>query len=381
VLKPFDSGYAEFHPKYNYLFNSYYDSVGPRHQRPKRGLLSRPALEDIHAYRRHVENATEALIGGADEAAWVEIRPFMEVANNHEQQHQELMLSDIKHVFSCNPLLPAYKVKKPAAVCVAVDDEVKAAQTSWIEFPEGLIDIGYDFDASLDFAYDNEGPRHKVWQDGFRIASHPVSNAEYLEFIVDGGYRRPEFWLSDGWAACQSNGWQGPMYWQRDGEVEHDAASWRVMTLSGLRALNLAEPVCDVSCFEADAFAKWAGKRLPREAEWERLAEGCRITGNFADCGMYHPVSANVCSAQVDEAVQVYGDVWEWTRSAYAPYPGYRAAAGAMGEYNGKFMSGQMVLRGGSAVTPGGHIRPTYRNFFYPDDRWQFSGIRLAEDA
>ncbi|NQV84019.1 MAG: ergothioneine biosynthesis protein EgtB [Rhodospirillales bacterium] len=379
VLKPFNPGYEEFHPKYNFLFNSYYESVGPRHQRPKRGLLSRPPLEDVHAYRQHVENATEALFSGIDEAAWGEIRPFMELANNHEQQHQELMLTDIKHVFSCNPLHPPYKPQKPAAVGVG-PDAGGSAQASWIEFPEGLVEIGHDFDASPGFAYDNEGPRHKVWLNGFRIASRPVSNAEYLKFIIEGGYRRPEFWLSDGWAACQSNGWHAPLYWQQGGDHQEDAASWRVMTLRGLRRLDLGAPVCHVSLFEADAFAKWAGRRLPLEVEWERMASVCPVTGNFADSGNFHPHRADEGTEPAGYATQVFGDVWEWTSSAYAPYPGYRAAAGAMGEYNGKFMSGQMVLRGGSAVTPEGHVRPTYRNFFYPPDRWQFSGIRLAED-
>ena len=380
VLKPFDPSYGEFHPDYNFLFNSYYESVGPRHQRPRRGLLSRPALEDVQAYRRHVENAAEALIGGASDQAWGEIRPFVELANNHEQQHQELMLTDIKHVFSCNPMRPAYRPQKSDALGAGADKPATGnGRGSWIEFPEGLVETGHEFSASPNFAYDNEGPRHKVWLNGFRLASRPVTNAQYLEFIADEGYRRPEFWLSDGWAACQTNAWQAPFYWQRDGDREGDGACWQLMTLSGMRGLDPAEPVCHVSFFEADAYAKWAGKRLPLEAEWERMAGECPVEGNFADSGHFHPVPAN--GGTEHPAVQVFGDVWEWTRSAYVPYPGYRAAPGAVGEYNGKFMSSQMVLRGGSAATPEGHVRATYRNFFYPPDRWQFSGIRLAEDT
>lgn len=377
VLKPFDRTYEEFHPDYNFLFNSYYESVGPRHQKPKRGLLSRPPLEDVHAYRRHVEAAVETLINDAGEKAWGEILPFVDLANNHEQQHQELMLTDIKHVFSCNPLKPAYRPKKPAAIGTGPDaDGAGHGQASWIEFPEGLVEAGHDFSASPNFAYDNEGPRHKVWLGGYRIANRPVSNGEYLEFITEDGYRRPEFWLSDGWAAVQERAWAAPLYWQRD-----DDGAWRQMTLSGVRALDPAEPVCHLSHFEADAYARWAGKRLPLEAEWERMAAKYPVEGNFAGSGHFHPIPADGGTDHAARAMQVFGDVWEWTRTAYAPYPGYRAAAGALGEYNGKFMSGQMVLRGGSAATPEGHVRATYRNFFYPPDRWQFSGIRLAEDA
>lgn len=360
ILKPFEEGYGEFHPDYNYLFNSYYEAVGPRHERPKRGLLSRPPLEDIHAYRRHVEDAMDRLMVGANEKTWNKITPLIELGHNHEQQHQELMLTDIKHVFSCNPMAPAYQAFKPHDI-----ENVTALE--WIEFPEGLVETGFD---GPGFAFDNEGPRHKVWMNGFRIASRPVTNAEFLEFIDDGGYRRPDWWLSEGWAAVQENGWEAPLYWQRGDE-------WRIMTLAGVRALDPAEPVCHVSYFEADAFANWAGKRLPGEAEWELFATAYPIEGNFADSGHFHPIPGRAEEGRG----QVYGDVWEWTRSAYGAYPGFKAAAGAVGEYNGKFMSGQMVLRGGSAATPEGHIRASYRNFFYPPDRWQFSGLRLAEDA
>lgn len=362
ILQPFDADYQAFHPDFNYLFNSYYEAVGPRHARPERGLLSRPSLEDVQAYRRHTDDALERLITAADGAAWARIAPLMELGLHHEQQHQELLLTDIKHVFSCNPLRPAYEAFKPHGIA-------KAEALTWLDFSEGLRETGDEGDG---FAFDNEGPRHKVWLDAFRIASRPVTNAEFLEFIDAGGYRQPEWWLSDGWAACRAEDWEAPLYWERaDG-------GWRVLTLAGMRALDAAEPVCHVSCFEADAFARWAGKRLPTEAEWETMAAAMPTAGNFADSGHFHPVPAGPAA---QGATQVFGDVWEWTGSAYSPYPGYRPSAGAIGEYNGKFMSGQMVLRGGSAATPAGHVRATYRNFFYPPDRWQFSGLRLAEDA
>ncbi len=362
ILGPFNSGYEVFHPRYNYLFNSYYEAVGLRHERPKRGLLSRPALDDIHTYRRHVDDAMEGLIAGATDSVWAEMAPLLDLGLNHEQQHQELMLTDIKHVFSCNPLRPAYWPLKPYRMTAA-------GGLDWNGFPEGLVELGHRGPV---FAFDNEGPRHKVWLNGFRIASRPVTNGEYLEFIDDSGYRKPELWLSDGWKACQAFGWEAPLYWEKaDGE-------WRLMSLSGLRAVDADEPVCHVSFFEADAFAKWAGKRLPLEGEWETMALQCPIEGNFASSGHFHPAPGKNAPGR---AIQVFGDVWEWTQSPYTPYPGYRAPDGDIGEYNGKFMSGQMVLRGGSAVTPEGHVRPTYRNFFTPPDRWQFSGLRLAEDA
>ena len=366
ILKPFGGGYGEFHPDYDYLFNSYYQAVGPRHERPKRGLLSRPPLEDIHAYRRHVGEAMERLIAGAGDDAWNWITPLIELGLNHEQQHQELMLTDIKHVFSCNPLAPAYRTLKPPGTDHRIED---SEPVEWIEFPEGLVETGFD---GPGFAFDNEGPRHKVWLNGFRIASRPVTNGEFLEFIDDGGYRRPQGWLSEGWAAVQADGWEAPLYWRRT------EGGWRIITMAGVRALDPAEPVCHVSFFEADAYANWAGKRLPTEAEWELLAADCPVEGNFAASGHLHPIPGR---AGEGRAAQVFGDVWEWTRSAYSPYPGYKAADAAIGEYNGKFMSGQMVLKGGSAATPEGHMRASYRNFFYPPDRWQFSGLRLAEDA
>ncbi|MEK9752491.1 MAG: ergothioneine biosynthesis protein EgtB, partial [Rhodospirillaceae bacterium] len=358
VLVPQAPGYEVFHPRYNYLFNSYYEQVGPRHARPKRGLLTRPPLADIHAYRAHVDEALVDFLGTGPDAG---VRALIELGLHHEQQHQELMVTDIKLVLGCNPLFPAYKPPHPREAKSVFDLE-------WIDFPGGLAEIGWDGEA---FAFDCEGPRHRVWLEPYRLASRPTTNAEYMEFIADGGYSRAEYWLSDGWAACLAQGWQAPLHWHQD-----DAGDWRIFTLAGLRPIERAAPVCHVSYFEADAFARWAGKRLPTEAEWERAAAGCALTGHFAGRGVYHPLPAGE-----NGLTQMFGDVWEWTKSPYVAYPGFSPAAGAVGEYNGKFMSGQMVLRGGSCATPEDHVRATYRNFFYMPDRWQFTGIRLAEDA
>ena len=362
ILTQYDPAYRVFDPAFAYLFNSYYEAAGPRHPRPQRGLLSRPTVDRVAAYRDHVTAAMLRLIETADAAAWRDIAPLVELGLHHEQQHQELLLMDIKHVFSVNPLLPAYQPPRR-------DEPPIPSRRGWIDFAGGLVEIGH---AGGGFAFDNEGPRHKVWLEPFRLATHPVSCGEFLEFIADGGYRRAEWWLSDGWAAANELGWQGPLYWRSvDGE-------WRVFTLSGDRRVEPAEPVCHVSFYEADAFARWAGARLPTEAEWEIAAADVPLAGNLVGSGRYHP--------RQDEGVastlrQMIGDVWEWTASPYIPYPRFRPAAGAIGEYNGKFMSNQMVLRGGAAVTPAGHLRLTYRNFFPPASRWAFGGIRLAEDA
>ncbi len=332
VLRPRAAGYRVFDPAYDYLFNSYYEAVGPRHPRPLRGMVSRPGVAEIMAYRRHVSDAMAELL----ERGAGDVQALVELGLHHEQQHQELILMDAKHMLSLNPLRPAYR---PASHAVVAD----AAPPSWIGFDGGLVEIGHD---GRGFAFDNEGPRHRVWLEPFALASRPANGAEYLAFIEDGGYRRPEFWLSAGWDCVNQHGWGAPLYWEKkDGH-------WYVFTLSGLRALQPSEPVCHVSAYEAAAFAKWAGKRLPREAEWE--------TGSAA--------------------MQGTGEVWEWTASPYIAYPGYREPAGAIGEYNGKFMANQVVLRGGCAATPADHIRRTYRNFFPPDARWMFGGIRLAED-
>ena len=365
ILSPFDPAYRVFDPDFAYLFNSYYEAVGPRHPRPHRGLLSRPTVDAVGAYRDHVTTAMLRLIEAAGEAVWPEIGPLIELGLNHEQQHQELILMDIKHVFSVNPLLPAYQAPRPHALPAA------AAALAWAEFTGGLEEIGH---TGSGFAFDNEGPRHKIWLEPFRLACRPVACGDYLEFITDGGYRRPEFWLSDGWATVQQLGWQAPLYWQcENGE-------WRIFTLSGERRLQAAEPVCHVSFYEADAFARWAGKRLPTEAEWEVAARTVPLIGNLADSGHFHPCPDTVTAACEPALRQMIGDVWEWTASPYVSYPRFRPVSGAIGEYNGKFMSNQMVLRGGAAVTPAGHIRSTYRNFFPPSARWAFSGLRLAED-
>jgi ergothioneine biosynthesis protein EgtB len=364
VLGPLDPGYRIFDPAFAYLFNSYYEAVGPRHPRPERGLLSRPTVDAIGAYRDHVTAAVVRLADQAGASVWREAMPLIELGLNHEQQHQELMLMDIKHVFSVNPLLPAYQAPRPRPVTL------RDTAPSWIEFAGGLCEIGHD---GSGFAFDNEGPRHKVWLEPYRLASHPVTCGEYLDFISDGGYRRSELWLSDGWACVQTQGWQAPLYWRvADGE-------WRIFTLAGERRIEPAEPVCHISFYEADAFARWAGKRLPTEAEWETAAAGVTLTGNQADSLHYHPCP-DAAAAGAPQLRQMIGDVWEWTASPYVAYPRFRPVAGAIGEYNGKFMSNQMVLRGGAAVTPADHMRITYRNFFAPASRWAFSGLRLAED-
>jgi ergothioneine biosynthesis protein EgtB len=360
LLEPFLPGYRSFHPRYGYLFNSYYETVGPFFPRLQRGLLTRPTAEEIYRYRDHVDACMKQLIAGAPAVRWDEIAARATLGLHHEQQHQELLLTDIKHIFAVNPLRPAYRerhVEHPAAA--------GAMPFTWQERPAGVYEIGYE---GARFAFDNEGPRHRVYLNAFRIAGRPVTNAEYLEFMEDGGYRNPALWLSQGWQTVREHGWQAPLYW------ESDEGGWSTMTLAGMRPVAAGEPVCHVSYFEADAYARWAGKRLPSEAEWEIVAGDEAVNGNFSDSGRLHPAPAPATAA----SAQFFGDVWEWTQSAYSPYPGYRPAAGSLGEYNGKFMCGQYVLRGGSCATPAGHLRPTYRNFFYPADRWQFSGIRLT---
>jgi ergothioneine biosynthesis protein EgtB len=357
VLRPHATGYSPFNPAYEYLFNSYYEAVGPRHPRPQRGLLSRPGVDEIMAYRRHVTSATTALLEAqTGEAPW---DAMVELGIHHEQQHQELLLMDIKHALSINPTGPAYL--PPVTGHVA-----KFAPMEWIGFEGGLVDIGHGGEG---FAFDNEGPRHRKWLEPFAIASRLVTSGEYLAFIEDGGYRRPEFWLSAGWERVNALDWQAPLYWQEGND------GWQVFTLFGNRALRSEEPICHVSFYEAAAFAKWAGKRLPREAEWEVAAIKSPQRGNTAETGLFHPAPASQPGL-----AQMIGDVWEWTASPYVAYPGYREPSGAIGEYNGKFMANQMVLRGGCAVTPPDHVRTTYRNFFPPDARWMFGGIRLAED-
>ena len=359
VLKPFSPGYHPFHASYEYLFNSYYEQIGSFHPRPERGLLSRPTVEEVYQYRYYVDQAMQALLNSTQLSSDAEIGRRTMIGLQHEQQHQELMLTDIKHIFAYNPLKPMYK-------SLPLLKSMVPAALQWHEQPEGIYRIG---DNGEDyFTYDNESPQHKVYIAPFRIASRLVINAEYLEFIAAGGYQQPQHWLSDGWKTVNTEQWQSPLYWSRiEGE-------WYEMTLGGLRPLDLAAPVCHVSLYEAHAYASWRQKRLPTEQEWEIIARDLPVHGNLRESGYLQPIASDQPGM-----IQFFGDVWEWTMSSYSPYPGYHPAAGALGEYNGKFMSSQMVLRGGSCVTPKNHIRASYRNFFYPRDRWQFSGIRLAE--
>ncbi len=362
LLKPHLTGYHSLHPQYDFLFNSYYNTLGERHCRPKRGFLSRPTVEETFAYRAFVDEHMEALLCGADDAQIAALEPLVTIGLHHEQQHQELMVTDIKHVFSENPLSPVY----------IVGSSVPSPPTpplAWVDFPEGLAWVGHE---GSGFAFDNEGPRHREFVSAFALASRLVTCGEYRAFMDDGGYARPEFWLSEGWATVQALGWQAPFYWERQ-----DGA-WHHFTLSGMHPVDDGEPVCHVSLFEADAYARWAGFRLPTEFEWEVASQGLPWAGNFVEGSLFHPQAAppNAPGA----LTQMFGDVWEWTRSQYTPYPGYAPPPGALGEYNGKFMCNQFVLRGGSCATSETHIRDTYRNFFPPDARWQFTGLRLAQD-
>jgi ergothioneine biosynthesis protein EgtB len=361
VLQGITKGYEFFDSDYRFLFNSYYNAVGPMHTRANRGLLSRPTVPQVLEYRQRIDaRMLEQIEAGLSaEAARVLI-----LGLHHEQQHQELLLTDIKHLFSCNPLLPAYR-----------PHEAQSPRTSpplaFRANGGGLVEIGHDGDG---FSFDNEAPRHRVYIEPFELATRPATNAEYLEFVRAGGYENAALWLSDGWATVGREGWTRPIYWTPSLDAE--------FTLDGgLRELNPHAPVCHLSCYEADAFARWAGARLPTEFEWELASGGLPLSGNFVESRHWHPVPAALPGPSVvSPLLQMFGDVWEWTQSAYSPYPGYRTAAGALGEYNGKFMVNQLVLRGGSCATPSSHIRPTYRNFFPPAARWQFSGVRLARD-
>lgn len=356
LLQPFVAGDRVYHPQFSYLFNSYYEAVGERYPRAERGHVSRPGVGEIAAYRSDVDERMAAwLERGVDEAA----APLVVLGLHHEQQHQELLLMDVKHVLSCSPLDPAYR---PSTDVLLPDPP---SPRRWLSHEGGLVDIGH---RGAGFAFDNESPRHGVYLRPFELASKTVTCGEWLEFMADGGYRRPELWLSDGWATVNANRWDSPLYWR---EVEGE---WTVFTLSGRKPVERDEPVCHVSYYEADAFAHWAGSRLPTEAEWEAIAVDQPVAGNFADLERFHPRPV------ARDATQLFGDVWEWTASPYSPYPGFRPAPGAVGEYNGKFMVNQHVLRGGCCVTPAGHTRATYRNFFPPSARWAFSGVRLARD-
>ncbi|HMO87257.1 MAG TPA: ergothioneine biosynthesis protein EgtB [Lacipirellulaceae bacterium] len=356
-------GYRAFDEHYEVLFNSYYNSVGEQFPRDQRGLLSRPSLADVYEYRRHVDAAVTHMLAATPPAAIPRTADVMQWGLHHEQQHQELILTDVKHLLSLNPLYPTFR-----AAAASPPGELAALQ--WIDVAEGIYEIG---DPGQGFAYDNERPRHRVFLEPFQLASRPVASGEYRQFVEQGGYRRPELWLSEGWAAVQQGAWEHPLYWRRR------EGQWLEFTLGGLRPLDPAAPACHLSYFEADAYARWAGARLPTEAEWEAAAAAAPIEGRFVDAlldeeAALHPRAA--CAA--GPLQQLYGDVWEWTSSSYAPYPGYAPPEGALGEYNGKFMCNQYVLRGGSCATHSTHIRPTYRNFFGAEARWQFTGVRLA---
>jgi len=386
VLAPFAPSYVSPNPRYAFLFNSYYVQAGERHCRAQRGLVTRPTVEEVFAYRAHVDEHVDALIrriaGDLEHPA----HSVIELGLNHEQQHQELLLTDIKHVFWMNPLRPAYTAPGIGNGESGIESAVSIPDSrfpipdfvapDWHSVAEGIYRIGHEGDG---FAFDNEGPAHRVFVDGFRLASRLVTNGEYLQFVNDAGYRRPELWLSAGWAAVQERKWEGPFYWERDGAV------WTEFTLGGTRPLDPREPVCHVSYYEADAFARWAGHRLPTEAEWEIAARGAPIDGTFVESRRFHPAPPQPgppafggYPRSAQPLLQLYGDVWQWTQSPYVAYPGYVPAAGAIGEYNGKWMSDQWVLRGASCATPRSHARVTYRNFFPSDARWQFTGIRLA---
>jgi ergothioneine biosynthesis protein EgtB len=367
VLRPFLTDYKPFRKEFRWLFNSYYNSL--REEIPEKSLrsaFSRPSLDEVLAFRAHIDQEMDRVLAeGIDEEA--ARRTILGL--NHEQQHQELALTDIKHAFFSNPLHPSY-----ISASLAEDKETPVSKLGWHVFNGGLIEIGYALQAAnpLDFCFDNEAPRHKVYLEPFQIANLKVTCREYLEFMSDDAYMRPEFWLSEGWDNVKRTGWQAPLYWRRDGS---DKSGWRVFTLGGWQGLSslLDTPVCHVSFFEADAFARWRGYRLPTEAEWEHVASQTTLRGNLLETGRLHPTAARGAGIE-----QLFGDCWEWTASAYTGYWGYKAPPGALGEYNGKFMSGQMILRGGSCVTPASHMRATYRNFFPPATRWQFTGIRLA---
>jgi ergothioneine biosynthesis protein EgtB len=379
ILKKFSPGYSPEIPQYAFLFNSYYNAAGDMHQRDLRGLISRPTVREAQRYRASVDSHVDNLLSSADEKLLDEIEPLLILGFHHEQQHQELLVTDIKHVFAQNPLYPVFREDR-ARVAAATAPKTggrssatpgsQSSPLQFIDFEETVVAIGHD---GPGFAYDNEGPRHRALVPAFSLATRPVTNGEYMAFIEDNGYSRPEFWLSLGWMTVNDQRWQAPLYW-----TKHDGAWWN-FTLSGFRQVDESEPVTHVSYFEADAYANWLGARLPTEFEWEHAASDYPIEGNFVEDENFHPCELST-SGDDRRLHRMFGDVWEWTRSAYSPYPGYRAAPGALGEYNGKFMCNQYVLRGGSCATSRSHIRRTYRNFFQPEKRWQFTGIRLARD-
>lgn len=363
VLSYSDPNYRLFHSSFGFLFNSYYNGVGSFWPRGQRGLLSRPTVAEVYRYREHVDAALLRRLHDGEQSLSPEMQARIVLGLNHEQQHEELLLTDLLHAFAGNPLRPAYRELAP-------EPARPTAGLHWIRYPGGLRWIGHEGDG---FAYDNETPRHRVFLAPFQLASRLVTCGEYLAFLDDGGYRRPELWLSEGWATCRAQDWRAPLYWeQQDGD-------WFRMTLSGWQPVRDADPVCHVSYFEADAYARWSGARLPTEQEWEIAARQCPLNGTFLDGEQLTPQPLYESDAE-ERPAQMFGEVWQWTASPYLGYPGYRPLEGALGEYNGKFMCNQMVLRGGSCATPRSHFRRTYRNFFPPHARWQFTGIRLAKD-
>jgi ergothioneine biosynthesis protein EgtB len=353
-------GYRLFDDTFNYCFNSYYESQGARQPRPNRGLLTRPSIDQVMAYRAHVDQGLRALFAHGVDA---EIARLVEIGINHEQQHQELLLTDILALFAANPLRPAYRAPRPHPVAPEPEP------AGWVDFAGGIARIGHGGNG---FSWDNEAPRHEALVHPFRLADRLVTNGEWLEFMAHGGYARAEHWLADGWAALNREGWRAPLYWE-----QHDG-QWLAMSLEGLHPVDRAAPVCNISYYEADAYARWAGQRLPTEFEWEVAAQGVGPAADAPASGALHPLPTGPATGGLR---QMYGHVWQWTQSAYLPYPGYRPPAGALGEYNGKFMVSQQVLRGSSCATPAGHARATYRNFFYPHQRWQFVGLRLAAET
>ena len=377
VLSAFADGYALYDEAYPFLFNSYYVQAGERHCRAQRGYLSRPTVDEVFAYRAHVDEAMQRLLDGLPGDADTTLAEVVRVGLNHEQQHQELLVTDIKHVFSVNPLRPAFRER---AIVPAPDP----GPIRWVDFDAGLHEIGYAAERDGPFSFDNETPRHRAFAEAFALADRLVTCGEFMAFIEDGGYTRAPLWLSEGFATVQANEWTEPFYWEkRDGGT---GPEWHHFTLAGMRRVDPNEPITHVSYFEADAFARWAGARLPTEVEWEVASAGVPLVGTFAEDGVLHPtppepvVSGGDGAPAAPRLRQMFGDAWEWTRSQYSPYPGYAPVEGALGEYNGKFMCNQFVLRGGSCATSRTHVRRTYRNFFAPAATWQFTGIRLAKD-
>jgi len=364
VLKQSSPNYRVFHEDFHYLFNSYYESVGKFHPRTARGLITRPTVSETFAYRKYVDDHVLTLIESKSSIDLEKVRPFIEIGLNHEQQHQELLLTDLKYNFSFNPTHPVYNL-------IDGFDVSSSQELSFVKIEGGLIEVGHDGDG---FSFDNETPKHKKWLDPYRLANRPVTNSEYVQFIEEGGYSKAELWLSDGWNDVKKDNWQAPLYWEK-----HDG-KWFAFTLSGLLPIDEHAPVSHISFYEADAYARWAGKRLPTEEEWEHGLQHTPIKGNFSEQGYFHPIAENK-EEPAQPFSKGFGDVWEWTQSPYSPYPRSKPLNGELGEYNAKFMANQMVLKGGSCCTPESHIRLTYRNFFYPQMRWQFSGLRLAEDA